>query len=633
MAKPKLVIEVVGDASALSRSFKKASGDADKFGSTLSKVGKIAMGGLVAGVGLAVITIDKSVKAAVEAEKAQARLDVAFRNAGLSAKKYAAQIDEAESSGRKLGFTDEDVKKSLGSLLTATGSVGKSLKDLSVAQDIARFKNVGLEDATKMLTLAMTGSQRAAKQLGITIPAVSDAVDKLKRSHVDLTSAAGKLELAHAKLQDKMATGQAVIDAVSAKVKGQGQAFADTTAGGVARYHAEMDHLQVTLGNVFLPVLNKVTGGIGDFLTKINNAEGGAAKFKVVVDQVGQVAGNAWTALSTAFKNIDWGKVWDGVAASLKTGAASITKFLQTTDWNVLGKEIGDGIETAVKKFVTDIDWVAVAKAISKGIQAAVIAYAKLTAGIGEAIGSAIVGGIGDGMTGLGNLLSTKLTAAASSAKKAAVSAGASLGGWVKSGVDGVGGLLSGAFQSAVNHAIDLLNAAIRAYNAIPLAPNISQIPHVGGGGGAPDVRPGPNNPNVAGPPAPTRSTQSVDNIPAPPTQTLVYTPEQQQYIHNDPGSPGGHTAGFADGGPVMGGIPITVGERGRELFVPWTDGMIVPNGGFKNGRGGGGALSFGGGAITINVSGVVGNGEAVANEIRKHLYRIQNRNGSLGFV
>jgi hypothetical protein len=34
----------------------------------------------------------------------------------------------------------------------------------------------------------------------------------------------------------------------------------------------------------------------------------------------------------------------------------------------------------------------------------------------------------------------------------------------------------------------------------------------------------------------------------------------------------------FAEGGAVSGGQPITVGERGRELFVPSTSGTIVPN-------------------------------------------------------
>jgi hypothetical protein len=40
----------------------------------------------------------------------------------------------------------------------------------------------------------------------------------------------------------------------------------------------------------------------------------------------------------------------------------------------------------------------------------------------------------------------------------------------------------------------------------------------------------------------------------------------------------------FAEGGAVRGGMPITVGERGRELFVPSTNGTIVPNHDLNNG-------------------------------------------------
>jgi hypothetical protein len=41
---------------------------------------------------------------------------------------------------------------------------------------------------------------------------------------------------------------------------------------------------------------------------------------------------------------------------------------------------------------------------------------------------------------------------------------------------------------------------------------------------------------------------------------------------------------GYAEGGAVRGGMPITVGERGRELFVPSTNGTIIPNHDLNNG-------------------------------------------------
>jgi lambda family phage tail tape measure protein len=45
-----------------------------------------------------------------------------------------------------------------------------------------------------------------------------------------------------------------------------------------------------------------------------------------------------------------------------------------------------------------------------------------------------------------------------------------------------------------------------------------------------------------------------------------------------------GSLFGKANGGSVAGGVPITVGERGPELFVPRTAGTIVPNNGFMGG-------------------------------------------------
>ena len=56
----------------------------------------------------------------------------------------------------------------------------------------------------------------------------------------------------------------------------------------------------------------------------------------------------------------------------------------------------------------------------------------------------------------------------------------------------------------------------------------------------------------------------------------------------------------FASGGNVYAGRPYMVGERGRELFVPQTNGSIVPN--HSIGKGGGGS-STNVGAINISIS------------------------------
>lgn len=251
----KLEVEIVGDASSLHRALNQSTQSTSKYGSVLGKLKTAAIGAGVAVAGGVVVGLEKSIHAAMEAEAVNARLGVAFKNAGLNANKYKDQIEKLESGSRRLGFTDDDVKNSLGSLITATGDYAKAAKDVSVAQDIARFKGVSLTDATKMLTMAMTGSQRAAKQLGITVSPVTTAYDKLKASGMDLTTAEGKAAAAHAKLMDKFATGQAVIDAVTAKVHGQADAYSKTASGAMEQFKAQLNHIEIEIGEKLLPVM------------------------------------------------------------------------------------------------------------------------------------------------------------------------------------------------------------------------------------------------------------------------------------------------------------------------------------------------------------------------------------------
>jgi hypothetical protein len=84
----------------------------DRSESRMHKIGKVAgTAGLAIAGGLAV-GLEKSVHAAIDAEKTQARLEVAFKRQHLELEKYEKRISAAESSSRKLGFTDEQVKQS-----------------------------------------------------------------------------------------------------------------------------------------------------------------------------------------------------------------------------------------------------------------------------------------------------------------------------------------------------------------------------------------------------------------------------------------------------------------------------------------------------------------------------------------
>src|SRR6266496_332525 len=262
----------------------------DQFDSAMTKSearmkkagGAARLAGLAIAGGLA-YGLEKSVKAALDAQPAQARLEKTFRTAHLSAGAYEKQIGTLESKSRKLGFTDETVKNSLGSLIVATHSMKKASQDLAVAQDVARFKNISLEAATKMLTMAQAGSQRATKQLGLSVQASTANQDKASlawhksRDAPKLQEHAIKNETdaqkAHfqalkdtidqqyqatkstAVLMDHQVTSGKVIELVSQKLHGQADAYSKTAAGSMEQFKAQLTKLEVSLGTALLPIL------------------------------------------------------------------------------------------------------------------------------------------------------------------------------------------------------------------------------------------------------------------------------------------------------------------------------------------------------------------------------------------
>jgi hypothetical protein len=218
---PGILVEIVGNASQFKKELESSVAATEKANTGFSKMSKVAgIAGLALAGGLAV-GLDKSIHAAEEMQVQNARLAQAFKSSGVSLDAYKGSIDEAEGSARKLGFTNVDVRNSLGSLIIATHDGKKAISDLAVAQNIARFKNVDLGSATKMLTMAMSGSQRAVKQLGLSIQPVTNAYDTLKATMHGHLTMQEKEELAAAKAIDKQKTAAEVIDVVSRKLGGQ----------------------------------------------------------------------------------------------------------------------------------------------------------------------------------------------------------------------------------------------------------------------------------------------------------------------------------------------------------------------------------------------------------------------------
>jgi hypothetical protein len=131
---------------------------------------------------------------------------------------------------------------------------------------------------------------------------------------------------------------------------------------------------------------------------------------------------------------------------------------------------------------------------------------------------------------------------------------------WFKTGVNAIINGILGAFESVVNGAIMMVNGIIRAYNAIPIAPDINTIAHV-------------NLPSIGG----NSATQAASRMNLP---------------------------RMAEGGIVSSPTLALIGEAGPEAVVP-LDRMQT------------------GGGITINVTGGLATsaeiGESVVNALRAY--------------
>jgi hypothetical protein len=131
---------------------------------------------------------------------------------------------------------------------------------------------------------------------------------------------------------------------------------------------------------------------------------------------------------------------------------------------------------------------------------------------------------------------------------------------WFKTGVNAIINGILGAFESVVNGAIMMVNGIIRAYNAIPIAPDINTIAHV-------------NLPSIGG----NSATQAASRMNLP---------------------------RMAEGGIVNSPTLALIGEAGPEAIVP-LDRMNT------------------GGGVTVNVTGGLSTsaeiGQAVVNALRAY--------------
>ena len=281
-----LKVVIAGDADKLDRAVRKSNDSLDKLGkqtrltASLSSRGfsamRVAATGATAGIAGLVVATKSVVDAAIESEKSQAKLAAQLKASGISYKAHAKEIDNViQKTSQLAGLDDEDLQDAFTAIVRSTGSVNKSLKDMTLVADLARAKHMDVAKAGELVAKVHAGNVGPLRRMGIEFQASTANVDKLKASTDKYTPA----QLKAAKAADLRANSERALSLLQGKVSGQAEAYGKTTAGSIDRANVAFENLREVVGGAVAPVVEKAANKFAAFVTQMQNGTGAGGRF------------------------------------------------------------------------------------------------------------------------------------------------------------------------------------------------------------------------------------------------------------------------------------------------------------------------------------------------------------------
>lgn len=349
-----IVLQLKDDASAQISTFSGKLQDLQPAFRTMATVGA---------AGFAAISgeIYVALQAAGDAQVKLASMDATLKSVAGTSSDVRTKILDASKSFVQLGFDDESAAESMALMYQRTGDVTESLKLTSLAADLARAKHLDLESATKLVTLALSGSGRALLQYGISI---KDSATPLEALGV---------------LQEK--------------VGGQAVAFSETLQGRMDALKVSTDNLQESIGTALMPALESILAAVQPLIEKFtvwatNNPQllsqilligGGLSALLLTIGSIGLALPLIITGFDILLCPI--GLVTGAVLALIATGAVIVARWQEMKDnFDVVWQNIKD-------IFTSAIDY------IMAKLQPLINAFNTVT-GMAKSVGGAIGGAI-----------------------------------------------------------------------------------------------------------------------------------------------------------------------------------------------------------------------------------------------
>ena len=219
---------------------KKGASSFDK----MAVLGKAAFLGIAGGaVALGAVSLEM----ADTFEKSHARLEGAMKSTGATVEEFAKPLAVVNKALERFGYTNAVTESALAMLTRATHDPTKALGEMALAADIAKGRNIDLEEATSILVKVQTGHVGLLGRLGINTKDVNGKV-------ISQTEAMKRLA--------EMYGGQAKISA-------------ETFAGKQQAVRAQLEDVAAKIGVALIPVLEKmlvVTRNVIDWMEKHRTA-------------------------------------------------------------------------------------------------------------------------------------------------------------------------------------------------------------------------------------------------------------------------------------------------------------------------------------------------------------------------
>lgn len=196
------------------------------------------MGAAMTGAGAAITgALGLAAKAAVDEEANIARLATALSAVGVDYADVGAELEKYISAQQaSTAFADDQQRDALARMIPMVGNYEESLGMMSLAMDLARWKQMDLASAAEIVGKVAAGNTGILSRYGIVLEQGATAAEAL------------------AQMQELAA--------------GQAQAYGETTAGQFEAMQASLGDLQERIGTALIPVLVRFLEAVTPIIEK-----------------------------------------------------------------------------------------------------------------------------------------------------------------------------------------------------------------------------------------------------------------------------------------------------------------------------------------------------------------------------